>query len=105
MGCPLELSGEQEEGEQYPIASGHPAEVLADLANRDALAGLRVQGATLEDVFLNLTGREYRARSWPACPGRCSSGSSGIAPPSSSRSCCPFCSCCSSARSTSTPPC
>ena len=35
--------------------------MLAGLADRGALAGLRVQGATLEDVFLNLTGREYRA--------------------------------------------
>ena len=35
--------------------------VLARLADRDALAGLQVTGATLEDVFLNLTGREYRA--------------------------------------------
>ena len=26
-----------------------------------ALAGLPVRGATLEDVFLKLTGREYRA--------------------------------------------
>jgi ABC-2 type transport system ATP-binding protein len=35
--------------------------VLAGLADRHALTGLRVQGATLEDVFLTLTGREYRA--------------------------------------------
>jgi ABC-2 type transport system ATP-binding protein len=34
--------------------------VLAALAQRGALAGLRAQGGTLEDVFLNLTGREYR---------------------------------------------
>lgn len=38
-----------------------PAPVLAALAERDALAGLQVTGATLEDVFLTLTGREYRA--------------------------------------------
>ena len=38
-----------------------PAAVLAGLADARALAGLRVQGATLEDVFLHLTGREYRA--------------------------------------------
>ena len=31
----------------------HPAE-------RDALEGLQVHGATLEDVFLNLTGRSLR---------------------------------------------
>jgi ABC-2 type transport system ATP-binding protein len=35
--------------------------ILAELAGRNAVAGLRVQGATLEDVFLQLTGREYRA--------------------------------------------
>lgn len=35
--------------------------VLAELADRDSLSGLQVLGATLEDVFLELTGREYRA--------------------------------------------
>ncbi len=39
----------------------NPAAVLSDLAQRDALTGLQVRGATLEDVFLTLTGREYRA--------------------------------------------
>ena len=29
-------------------------------ATRDRVAGLRAQGGTLEDVFLHLTGREYR---------------------------------------------
>jgi ABC-2 type transport system ATP-binding protein len=43
------------------IATRTPATVLAGLADQGALAGLRVQGATLEDVFLQLTGREYRA--------------------------------------------
>lgn len=38
-----------------------PAPVLAHLAERDALSGLQVKSATLEDVFLELTGREYRA--------------------------------------------
>ncbi|NUT31780.1 MAG: ABC transporter ATP-binding protein [Hamadaea sp.] len=38
-----------------------PGPVLAALAERDALHGLSVRAATLEDVFLNLTGREYRA--------------------------------------------
>ncbi|HEX2896025.1 MAG TPA: ABC transporter ATP-binding protein [Marmoricola sp.] len=38
-----------------------PARVLSELAARDRLEGLRVHGATLEDVFLHLTGREYRA--------------------------------------------
>ncbi len=43
------------------IATREPAPVLAALAESDALAGLQVRGATLEDVFLALTGREYRA--------------------------------------------
>jgi ABC-2 type transport system ATP-binding protein len=43
------------------LATHRPADVLAALAARDALAGLQVKSATLEDVFLTLTGREYRA--------------------------------------------
>jgi ABC-2 type transport system ATP-binding protein len=50
-----------DDGVTLTFATRKPAVVLADLADRDALAGLRVQGATLEDVFLKLTGREYRA--------------------------------------------
>ena len=43
------------------IATRRPSPVLAALAEADALEGLQVRGATLEDVFLDLTGREYRA--------------------------------------------
>jgi len=43
------------------IETRSAALVLAALADADALEGLQVRGATLEDVFLNLTGREYRA--------------------------------------------
>ncbi|TWP53505.1 ABC transporter ATP-binding protein [Lentzea tibetensis] len=43
------------------ISTRRPAEVLSTLAERGALDGLQVRTATLEDVFLNLTGREYRA--------------------------------------------
>jgi ABC-2 type transport system ATP-binding protein len=43
------------------ISTREPAGVLAQLADRNALRGLAVRGASLEDVFLNLTGREYRA--------------------------------------------
>ena len=50
-----------DDGVSLTIATRDPASVLAGLADRHALAGLRVQGATLEDVFLSLTGREYRA--------------------------------------------
>ena len=50
-----------DDGVSLTIATRDPGPVLAGLADRGALTGLRVQGATLEDVFLNLTGREYRA--------------------------------------------
>jgi ABC-2 type transport system ATP-binding protein len=49
------------DGASLTIATRTPARVLAELAERNALRGLAVKGATLEDVFLNLTGREYRA--------------------------------------------
>jgi ABC-2 type transport system ATP-binding protein len=49
-----------DDGVSLTIATREPAGVLAALADRGALAGLRVSGATLEDVFLHLTGREYR---------------------------------------------
>jgi ABC-2 type transport system ATP-binding protein len=50
-----------DDGVSLTIATREPAPMLAGLADRRALSGLRVQGATLEDVFLDLTGREYRA--------------------------------------------
>jgi ABC-2 type transport system ATP-binding protein len=50
-----------DDGVSLTIATREPAAVLAGLAEHHALAGLRVSGATLEDVFLELTGREYRA--------------------------------------------
>jgi ABC-2 type transport system ATP-binding protein len=43
------------------ITTRQPSRVLTALAERDALDGLSVKGASLEDVFLELTGREYRA--------------------------------------------
>jgi ABC-2 type transport system ATP-binding protein len=49
------------DGVENTIETREPARVLADLAARDALDGLSVKGASLEDVFLDLTGREYRA--------------------------------------------
>ena len=49
-----------DDGVSLSIATRDPGVVLAGLADRGALAGLRVSGATLEDVFLHLTGREYR---------------------------------------------
>jgi ABC-2 type transport system ATP-binding protein len=50
-----------DDGVSLTIATHTPAGVLATLAERNALRGLAVHGATLEDVFLTLTGREYRA--------------------------------------------
>ena len=49
-----------DDGVSLTIATRSPSDVLASLAERDALRGLQVRGATLEDVFLELTGREYR---------------------------------------------
>ena len=49
------------DGETLTLSTDDPAAVLAELASRNALRGLSVRGATLEDVFLSLTGREYRA--------------------------------------------
>jgi ABC-2 type transport system ATP-binding protein len=50
-----------DDGVSLTISTAEPAGVLAALAERNALRGLAVRGATLEDVFLTLTGREYRA--------------------------------------------
>lgn len=43
------------------ISTREPAKVLSALAERGNLDGLQVRTATLEDIFLKLTGREYRA--------------------------------------------
>jgi ABC-2 type transport system ATP-binding protein len=51
----------EDDGVSLTLVTRTPAPVLAALAERSALRGLSVRGATLEDVFLNLTGREYRA--------------------------------------------
>jgi ABC-2 type transport system ATP-binding protein len=51
----------EEDEASLTIATREPSSVLMTLAERQALAGLTVRKATLEDVFLNLTGREYRA--------------------------------------------
>jgi ABC-2 type transport system ATP-binding protein len=49
------------DGPSLQLVTRDPAKLLPELAERDALADLQVRGATLEDVFLELTGREYRA--------------------------------------------
>ena len=43
------------------LVTRQPAVVVSHLAEADHLDGVRVQTGTLEDVFLDLTGREYRA--------------------------------------------
>lgn len=46
---------------ELTITTREPARVLSSMAERGALDGLSVKGGSLEDVFLHLTGREYRA--------------------------------------------
>ena len=48
-------------GDEETITTREPATVLARLAEEGRLDGVRVHTGTLEDVFLDLTGREYRA--------------------------------------------
>jgi ABC-2 type transport system ATP-binding protein len=50
-----------DDGVSLTITTREPAKVLAVMAESNALAGLSVRKASLEDVFLQLTGREYRA--------------------------------------------
>jgi ABC-2 type transport system ATP-binding protein len=50
-----------DDGATLRITTRKPAPVLGALAERGTLDGLQVRTATLEDVFLDLTGREYRA--------------------------------------------
>ncbi|WP_327681393.1 ABC transporter ATP-binding protein [Kitasatospora sp. NBC_00458] len=56
-----EITSLEDDGVSLSLSTRLPAPVLAVLAERNALRGLEVRGATLEDVFLQLTGREYRA--------------------------------------------
>ncbi|MFC0042145.1 ABC transporter ATP-binding protein [Actinomadura rayongensis] len=50
-----------DDGVSLTVETRDPSAVVAALAARDALTGVQIRGATLEDVFLDLTGREYRA--------------------------------------------
>jgi len=59
-----ELSGVgtvEDDGAAVVLTTHRPSDVLTQLAELEALEGLQVRAATLEDVFLHLTGREYRA--------------------------------------------
>jgi ABC-2 type transport system ATP-binding protein len=55
-----EIAQVTDDGVSLTISTHDAAPVLVRLAEVDALAGLQVRGATLEDLFLELTGREYR---------------------------------------------
>ncbi|GAA4808236.1 ATP-binding cassette domain-containing protein [Nocardioides caeni] len=61
----LELPGvaevEHDDLDGIVLVTRDPSTVLAELATSRRLDGVRVQTGTLEDVFLSLTGREYRA--------------------------------------------
>ncbi|MBO2459211.1 MULTISPECIES: ABC transporter ATP-binding protein [Actinomadura] len=50
-----------DDGVSLTISTRDPSAVVAAMAAKDALDGVQIRGATLEDVFLELTGREYRA--------------------------------------------
>ena len=50
----------EEDGTDIVISSRSPAQVVAALAARNRLDGVSLRTATLEDVFLELTGRTYR---------------------------------------------
>ncbi|MFG3053651.1 ABC transporter ATP-binding protein [Kitasatospora sp. NPDC048239] len=56
-----ETASIEDDGVSLSVSTRLPGPVLAVLAEHNALRGLEVRGATLEDVFLQLTGREYRA--------------------------------------------
>ncbi|XRQ12840.1 ABC transporter ATP-binding protein [Actinomadura welshii] len=50
-----------DDGVSLTISTRDPSSVVAAMAGRQALDGVQIRGATLEDVFLQVTGREYRA--------------------------------------------
>lgn len=50
-----------DDGVSLTVTTRDPSAVIAAIAARDALDGVQIHGATLEDVFLQVTGREYRA--------------------------------------------
>jgi ABC-2 type transport system ATP-binding protein len=50
-----------DDGISLVLTTRDPSTVVAAMAQQDALTGVQIHGGTLEDVFLDLTGREYRA--------------------------------------------
>jgi ABC-2 type transport system ATP-binding protein len=55
------VDGAEEDAVGLVLTTRAPAGVLTTLAERQHLDGIQVRTGTLEDVFLDLTGREYRA--------------------------------------------
>lgn len=55
------VSSVEQTTDSLTMLTEQPGSVLTALAERHALDGVSVTGASLEDVFLDLTGREYRA--------------------------------------------
>ena len=55
------VDGVEDGGSAVVLTTRAPSAVLTRLAELEVLEGLQVKAATLEDVFFNLTGREYRA--------------------------------------------
>jgi ABC-2 type transport system ATP-binding protein len=51
----------EDDGVHTTLFSRHPAQVIGDLGDRGLLDHVQIRSASLEDVFLALTGREYRA--------------------------------------------
>ncbi|MER7580308.1 ABC transporter ATP-binding protein [Kitasatospora sp. NPDC097691] len=56
-----DIANLEDDSVSLSVSTRLPAPVLSVLAEQNALRGLEVRGATLEDVFLQLTGREFRA--------------------------------------------
>jgi ABC-2 type transport system ATP-binding protein len=54
------VDGVEEDGTDVVITTRSPAQVVGALAASDRLDGVSLRTATLEDVFLELTGRAYR---------------------------------------------
>ena len=48
-----------DDGVSLTVTTRDPSAVIAAIAARDALDGVQIHGATLEDVFLQVTGREW----------------------------------------------
>lgn len=54
------VTAASDDGSSIVLSTTQPDLVVAALANAAALDGVQIRGANLEDVFLQLTGREYR---------------------------------------------